>query len=188
MQWASRKGLVRSRSGLRPSAARCPSPLAALPASNQPSENRGSSPLLHLNPGGVQANSEIRLLRPYFLWRPAGDVLRTFWSIHFIVALSSNSLQIMKIHEPIRHELTLNTAVDSGTNPIPQILEWKTRLDNEPQLTVTEIAKLNGSILEYLQAEQNLDLSVNQLRKLSRLTPDQQTRHFQTLQDSLCSH
>ena len=138
-------------------------------------------------------------------WRPSGDVVRTFWTISFTATIHSNSPQTIRIHEPLSHTLPPISTTDQKMNPIPRILGWKARLENEPLLTLAKIAeeenfsrvrigqlleitKLNKNILDNLQTKQQLDFSINQLRKLSRLKPDQQTRHFQTLQDSLCSH
>jgi hypothetical protein len=111
----------------------------------------------------------------------------------------------MRIHKPFDYAISTTEEKYQKINPIPRILEWKMRLDNDPQLTVTEIAKdlkisrvrvgqlleiaeLDGSILERLKTKHQLDISISQLRKLSRFPVDQQTLLFQTLEDSLCSH
>ncbi len=123
----------------------------------------------------------------------------------FIASIRHNTFRSLRIHEPFDYEISTTEEKYQKPNPIPRILVWKTRLDNEPQLTVTEIAKdlkisrvrvsqlleiadLDKAILDHLKTKRQLDFSVSQFRKLSRLLPDQQTQHFQTLLDSLCSH
>lgn len=138
-------------------------------------------------------------------WRPSGEALRTFWTISLLISVRSSALRRIDILEPFNDSFTLPTRATSG-NPVSQVLEWKRRLDKEPELTVAklaiaeklsrtrisqmlEIANLDSKILDALTEERPLSTSINKLRKLSRLSFVEQVREYRTLHpDSYLPH
>lgn len=102
--------------------------------------------------------------------------------------------------QPIRmiHPISFAQKSVAVANPLPKILKWRRRLDQDPSLTICklaeresvtrsrigqmlELANLHPDIIQSLRNLPGLPLSMSRLRKLVRLPPHDQVRRFRDL-------